>query len=277
MNKKNTQFIKIVLDYYRDNGRQHLPWRKQQTTYRVWVSELMLQQTQAERVAPKYTAFMKQFPTVKALAEASLGEVLRAWQGLGYNRRAKFLHQCAQVVVAERHGRFPKTYGELLELPGIGPYTAAAIMAFAHNEFVSLIETNVRTVYLHHFFTNETDVTDQQILQLTGVHIDYLRDSQKVDARTWYAALMDYGSYIKKTFGNPNSRAKNYVKQSTFAGSDRQVRGAILRLLSEQPETEARLQKRLAHVDELQFDAQLAALLREGLVVLKRSRLQLPT
>src|SRR6056297_2075654 len=163
MQKRDRAFITTVKNYYDQQGRQHLPWRKTTNPYRILVSEVMLQQTQVDRVIPKYQAFIRVFPNAKRLAAATLGDVLTLWQGLGYNRRAKLLWQCAQVITSERRGRWSKTYTELQQLPGVGPYTAAAVLAFAYNEAVPLIETNVRTVYLHHFFADDTDVTDAEI------------------------------------------------------------------------------------------------------------------
>lgn len=270
--RKLSAFQRTVLDYYHANGRHQLPWRSRQTAYRVLVSEVMLQQTQVDRVVPKYRAFMKLFPTVHALADAPLGEVLRAWQGLGYNRRAKFLHQCVQVVVVDGAGRFPRTYEGLLALPGIGPYTAAAVMAFAYNEACPLIETNVRTVYIHHFFTETTaPVADQDILTLVTQSLP-----RAVPPREWYAALMDYGAYLKRTVGNHKEKSAAYVKQQPFQGSRRQVRGAILRALSSAPLTGPMLQRQLVSLDGAAVASQLAALEAEGLVVRTGRRYQLP-
>jgi A/G-specific adenine glycosylase len=260
--KQEQRFCDTVLAYYREHGRHHLPWRKTKHPYRILVSEIMLQQTQVDRVVPKYRAFLRQFPTVRALAEAPLGDVLVAWQGLGYNRRAKLLSQCAKTVVEEYGGRFPRTYDELRELPGIGSYTAAAVMAFAYNQAVPLIETNVRTVFLHHFFPKRaTDVTDADILALVA------KTLPAEDVRAWYAAIMDYGSYLKKTIGNANVRAKSYQKQSTFKGSDRQLRGAILRELAGGKKTRLDLHRTLRAFEDLRVDAKLDALMSEGMVV----------
>lgn len=231
----------------------------------------MLQQTQVDRVLPKYQAFLQQFPCVTALASASLGDVLIAWQGLGYNRRAKLLWQCAQTVVGEYNGRFPKSYDGLKALPGIGSYTAAAVMAFAYNEAVPLIETNVRTVYLHHFWpADATDVTDAEILALVAATLP------AENVRAWYAALMDYGTHLKKTVGNHNVRTKSYQKQSTFKGSDRQLRGALLRALTAGPHTRVKLLKQLSAFADIKIDAQLEALLQEGLIVTSGRSYQLP-
>ena len=153
MSVPDIHFRKIVLCHYKKHGRHHLPWRKTKNPYRILVSEIMLQQTPVDRVLPKYQEFLKQFPSIKKLAAASLGDVLRAWQGLGYNRRAKYLHQCAAVIIYDNGGIWPRTVNELQALPGIGPYTAGAVMAFAYNQPIPIIETNIRTVYLHHFFS----------------------------------------------------------------------------------------------------------------------------
>ena len=275
MTKHNQQFIETVMEYYRAHGRDYLPWRKTSNPYQIAVSEIMLQQTQVERVVPKYQDFVRQFPTTKQLAEASLAEVLTAWQGLGYNRRAKNLKHCAEVVHSEYRGRWPTTYEALQTVPGIGPYTAGAIMAFAYNQAVPLIETNIRTVYLHRFFLHQVDVTDKHILQSIAVHLKHL-PACNVEAKTWYAALMDYGSYLKKVHGNPNRRSKSYTVQSTFAGSDRQVRGAIVRALATSPLSKQKLSAAVPAASSQQFAVQLEKLMSEGLVEKVGRLYQLP-
>jgi A/G-specific adenine glycosylase len=226
MNKRETAFVKTVLDYYRRFGRHDLPWRQTTDPYHILVSEIMLQQTQVERVITKYQAFIARWPTVQTLADASLKDILVAWQGLGYNRRARFLHLCAQTVVREYGGVFPRTVAALNRLPGIGAYTAGAIMAFAYNSGVPLIETNVRTVFIHHFFARRETVTDQEILRLVEKTLP--RDNP----RAWYAALMDYGTYLKRTVPPVHRKSRTYKKQTAFKGSLRAVRGAVLRLLT---------------------------------------------
>ncbi len=269
MTKREQKFVKEVWNYYRRHGRQSLPWRKTTNPYRILVSEIMLQQTQVERVIPKYQAFLKQFPTPKKLSEASLGEVLKTWQGLGYNRRAKMLHECAKQIVSGHRGRFPRTYTELIKLRGVGPYTAGAIMAFAFNTPVPIIETNIRSIFIHYFYNNATDVTDKEIFEIVERTLD------RKNPREWYYALMDYGVYIKKEFGNPNSRSKHYTKQSVFKGSDREIRGAILRLLSRTGETRAQLLKKLPFED-IRVDAQLEKLLKESLIEKRLVKYVLP-
>jgi A/G-specific adenine glycosylase len=265
------EFTKTVWRFYEEHGRHQLPWRQTRQPYRILVSEVMLQQTQVDRVVPYYRAFLRRFPSARSLAEAPLRDVLTLWQGLGYNRRAKLLHSCAQTVTRERGGRFPRTYWELGDLPGVGPYTAGAIMAFAYNEAVPLVETNVRTVYLHHFFNDTTGVSDDEILALVEATLP-------VDnAREWYYALMDYGAYLKRTIGNLNTKSRHYTKQSKFQGSDRQIRGAILRALARRPHTSTELLRVLNQFDDCRVDAQLANLNREGLVEKLHQRWQLPT
>jgi A/G-specific adenine glycosylase len=209
-------FRKLVLTYFEGHGRHTLPWRKTKNPYKILVSEIMLQQTQVERVLPYYHAWLEKFPTMQDLAAAPLAEVLRAWQGLGYNRRAKMLHDAAKEIVFNRGGKFPKTVPELESLPGVGHYTARAVAAFAYDQDVVMIETNIRTAVTHHFFTGHEKVSDQDILVLLE------KSLPKGAARLWYAALMDYGSFLKSQGIRINSKAQSYTKQKKFEGSARQ-------------------------------------------------------
>jgi len=270
MNQREHKFVRHIWDFYAQQGRHTLPWRKTRDPYRICVSEVMLQQTQVDRVLPKYRAFIEKFPNVETLAHAPLREVLLLWQGLGYNRRAKMLHECAKEIITAHQGSFPRTFKELCALPGIGPYTANAILAFAFKEPVLLIETNVRSVYLHHFFHDQTDVSDAELLR----YIERTLDVK--DPRGWYYALMDYGSDLKRIHGNPNIRSKHYVKQSAFKGSDRQIRGALLRILGSAPLTRSGLHKELSQFEDLRIDAQLERLCEEGMLVKHRRTYALP-
>lgn len=184
------EFQEVVWNYWREHGRQGLPWREEPSAYNVVVSELMLQQTQVERVVPKFLEFTEQFPDFSALASAPLSDVLIAWQGLGYNRRAKYLHELAKAVV--RLDGLPETLEELVKLPGIGKNTAGAILAYAFDQPVVYIETNIRTVYLHHFFADRFDVDDKELLPFIARTLDHS------EPRAWYSALMDYGTFLKK-------------------------------------------------------------------------------
>lgn len=253
-------FLETVWGYYRDYGRHDLPWRQPEPdgsfdSYKIMVSEIMLQQTQVPRVVPKYAEFLKRFPNVQSLAAAELGDVLRVWQGLGYNRRAKFLWQAAQKVT--ELGEFPAGQAELVKLPGIGSNTAGAILAYAHNEPAVFIETNIRTVYIYHFYGDRAEVDDQEIRELLDNTLD------REQPREFYWALMDYGSHLKATVGNLNKVSKQYAKQSAFNGSRRQVRGAVLRALGGGPLTLVELRKM---IPDKRIESVLQDLSAEGLI-----------
>jgi A/G-specific adenine glycosylase len=251
-------FREEVWEHYRTHGRHDLPWRRPPfDAYRIAVSELMLQQTQASRVIPKYAGFLKRFPSVRDLAAAPLGDVLLAWSGLGYNRRAKFLWQAARQVTAEYDGAFPRDLKALIALPGIGHNTAGAILAYAWNEPAVFVETNIRTVFIHHFFDDQSGVSDKVVTKLVAATLD------REHPREWYWALMDYGVHLKKAVGNLNRLSKSYVRQSAFEGSRRQVRGQVLRALGAGPRTLAALREQIP--DE-RLPAVLDDLLREELV-----------
>ena len=209
-----------VLDFYAEKGR-FFPWRSTKDPWAILVSEFMLQQTQTERVLPKYAAWMKAYPEPARLASAPLSEILALWSGLGYNRRALALSKSASLIASA--GRFPDDEEALLALPGVGPYTARAVLAFAFGEPVVLIETNIRSVFLDEFFVGEDGVADARIAPL--VEATLLHE----DPRNWYYALMDYGVEIKRKRGNPNRRSAHYGRQSPFADSNRRIRGALLR------------------------------------------------
>src|SRR3989339_1964501 len=185
--------LRELKSFYKKSGRGHLPWRKTKDPYKILVSELMLQQTQVSRVVPKYEAFLKRFPTFAVLAKASLSDVLKEWQGLGYNRRAKFLHETAKIVAKQYKGKFPKEVLEIEKLPGIGHYTARAVSTFAFNNPEVFIETNIRTVFTHFYFPTKRLVSDKEILLL----IESDLKKSKMEPRDFYAALMGYGSHLK--------------------------------------------------------------------------------
>ncbi len=251
------QFQNTIRSYYKKHGRD-LPWRRTRDSYKILVSEIMLQQTQAERVVPKYRSFLKKFPTVRTLAEAELGEVLREWQGLGYNRRAVYLKRCAEQVVKEFSGQLPNDFKSLCTLPGIGPATAGDLMVFAWDLPAVVIETNIRSVFIHFFFKDKENIKDSEILPLIE------RTLPKKNYREWYYALFDYGVYLKRGV-NPSRRSAHYTKQSPFAGSHRQKRAAILRSLLQKPHTAESLMGTLDYESALVTKI-LADLQKEGLV-----------
>lgn len=255
------ELIEATWQHYATAARHDLPWRIPSDTgfdaYKIMVSEIMLQQTQVSRVIEKYQQFLTLFPDVQALAAADLGAVLSVWSGLGYNRRAKFLWQAATMVVHEYNGVFPITESELVRLPGIGKNTAGAIVAYAYNQPTVFIETNIRTVFIHHCFPDDETVSDAQLVPLIEAAVDH--DSP----REWYWALMDYGSYLKKTVGNLSRYSKTYTKQSSFHGSRRQVRGQVIAALLAEPLTLTMLR---GQIDDERLPAVLADLSSEGLI-----------
>lgn len=260
--KFNEEIWEKARELYRD-----MPWRDTTDPYYVLVSELMLQQTQVDRVIPKFELFMRTFPTIVDLAKAPLSEVLTVWSGLGYNRRAKFLHEAARKVVADFKGIIPNTYDELVSLPGIGPNTAGAILVYSFNKPVVFIETNVRTVYFHHFFEDQALVTDKELRELVEQTID------TEHPREWYWGLMDYGSYLKKQGVGKIDKSSHYKKQAPLKGSMREVRGLILKALSKKEYAYDEL-RRMMPEDE-RFEVALQALLREGLIAQTDDRLHL--
>jgi len=256
-------FKSFIWSFYHGQGRP-FAWRNNDDPYAVVVSEIMLQQTQTYRVAPKFELFIQQFPTFQTLANASLQEVLAIWQGLGYNRRALALQGIAQQVVSEYGGVLPNDPEILVTFKGIGPATAASICAFAFNRPTTFIETNIRSVFIHSFFKGREKVDDKELSPLVEATLD------RENPREWYYALMDYGVYLKKEKGNPSRKSKHHTKQSRFEGSDRQIRGAIVRTVARRGElSESDLFVAIKEPDTVRFSRILAQLATEGFVVKK--------
>ena len=272
-------FQNDVWSYWKKEGRHDLPWRqpsprlrrgkKDFDPYKILVSEVMLQQTQVPRVIKKYKEFLHVFPNVESLARSKLSDVLKVWSGMGYNRRGKYLRDAAVTIVEKYGGKVPRDIVSLRSLPGIGPYTASAVLIFAFNIPDTLIETNVRSAYIHHFFAQKykaqslaKKISDRELLPC----VEAAAEGQ--DPRTWHWALMDYGSNLKKLHKNPSRASTHYVKQSKFEGSLRQARGAILRALYKKPFTERTLSSELGvGSSELgKFRTALAGLVRDGMI-----------
>lgn len=254
----------VLRGHFKKNSRAHLPWRNSRDPYRILVSEIMLQQTQVDRVVPFYNAFIKKFPSALALAKAPLGNVLRVWQGLGYNRRAKFLREAAKIIADKG---FPETVEGMEALPGVGHYTARAVAAFAYNKPEVFVETNIRTVFFHHCYSSvlqNTAITDAELLPLVG---QALKQS-KMQPRDFYAAMMDYGAHLKRKGVRLNAKSKHHNKQSKFEGSARQLRGAILRELLVHKATLTVLLHRIPRSRE-EVARELARLTLEGLVAVR--------
>ena len=221
---KIASFKKKIFNFYSLHQRD-LPWRHTRDPFKIFVSEIMLQQTQVERVLYKYKLFLERFPDIKTLAQASLADVLKIWQGLGYNRRAKYLLDTARIIY-HSHSEWPKSQAGLMSLPGIGQSTAGAILAFAYKQPVVFIETNIRRVFIHEFFKHQKFITDTDILDL----IRQTLPDDRIDI--WYWALMDYGTKLKEQKSNPNQRSSTYRRQSSFNNSKRFVRGKIISYLN---------------------------------------------
>jgi A/G-specific adenine glycosylase len=250
-----------------------MPWRRRRSPYRVWLSEMMLQQTSIPRVEAPYRAFVARFPSFAALGRAAPAEVLAAWKGLGYNRRALALLAAARLVSRRHGGRLPRTMDGLVALPGIGPATAAAILVYAFDLPVAFIETNVRRVYLHFFFPRRTGVRDADIMPVVE------RTMDRRNPRDWFYALMDYGTWLARQGGNANLRSAVYKPQSRFKGSRREVRGRVIAVLLEKgratrAQLEDLLEAALDRKDE-RLDGVLRDLEEEGFLQKSRDRFSL--
>ncbi|MBD3321170.1 MAG: A/G-specific adenine glycosylase [Chitinivibrionales bacterium] len=263
-----TAFRKKIYCHYAAHKRD-LPWRSTCDPYRIVVSEIMLQQTQVDRVIPKYRHFICAFPDFSALAAAPLNTVLSFWHGLGYNRRALSLKKLAHQVVDLHNGMLPDSLEGLLALPGIGIATASSISAFAFNKPVVFIETNIRTVFIHEFFGTMKNVDDKEVAALAEQVLD------KKNPCKWYNALMDYGVMLKRNYPNPSRKSAQYAKQSRFEGSHRQVRGMVLKtLLKEKSLTQKQL---IACIDkeESSILSALDDLIRDRLVSSKKGEISI--
>ena len=251
-------------ELYRD-----LPWRNVDDAYAVLVSEVMLQQTQVTRVLKYWARWLEMFPNVDALAAADTATVLEAWQGLGYNRRALALKRACEQCSAQWAGSLPRTVADLVELPGIGPATAAGVVAFAYDEPAVYLETNVRSVFLHELFPNSERVPDREI-------VPFVADTcPNEGARAWYYALLDYGAHLKAQGVNPSRRSAHYMRQSSFEGSHRQKRSFLLKQVLASPEGLARGElarllneeetaAKRPELDEAAFNALVSELVAEG-------------
>jgi len=254
--------------FIREKGAElfrDMPWRTDTRPYYILVSEMMLQQTQVARVTVKFREFIARFPNEKSLATADLADALRVWNGLGYNRRAKFLHEAAKEIV--RRGIFPVMQNDLEQLPGIGPNTAGAIMVYSFDQPAIFVETNIRTVYLHHFFRDQTNVSDTKIREKLTQTLDCERP------REFYWALMDYGAWLKQQDFGAIQRSKHFAKQSPLKGSIREVRGQIIHTLTVEDLSEPVLRKMVKA--DVRFTTALDGLLHDGLVERKDKKLRL--
>ena len=262
-------FQEKVWDFYHRNGRHELLWRKTRDPYHILVSEIMLQQTQVPRVALKFPQFIAAFPDVQSLAGATLADILGVWKGRGYNRRAIALREIAGLVVSKFSGVIPDDVALLSGFPGIGKATAGSIVAFAFDRPTVFIETNIRRVYIHCFFSENVPVSDREILPFVEKTLD------REHPREWYYALMDYGAVLGRRVPNPNRRSTHYHRQAAFEGSDRQVRGQVLAMLLR----DGTMQRNdlIAGIGENpdRTGTILLALAREGFVILENDTVRL--
>lgn len=281
-------FRNTIQKYYAEHRRsfpwRELDWNSPDTPYHIVVSEIMLQQTQAPRVVPKFLSFIEQFPNWESLAQASNAYLLREWQGLGYNRRALYLKHIAKMLQDQRDERniytkltptkMPQRFEELIKFPGIGPNTAGSILAFAWNIPHPFIETNIRTVFIHFFFKNKRRVSDAHVLKLVEASLKLPKNQS--NPREWYYALMDYGVMLKESTKSegktdPARKSATYKKQSKFKGSNRELRAAILKTLLAKPQSEKMLIKKFKnHKQSASINTNLKTLVREGFLKKKK-------
>jgi A/G-specific adenine glycosylase len=261
--KEIQQFQKKILEWYAINIRD-FPWRQDRNPYHILISEVMSQQTQISRVVPKYEAWLEKFPTIEALAAAKISEVLAAWSGLGYNRRALFLKKAAEVIVQTYDGKFPQDEKSLRSLPGIGEYTARALLCFAFDQQIAVVDTNVRKVILVEFPDALDTIKDIQLIA------EQLLPHGK--AYEWNQALMDYSSAILKQEKIP------IPKQSKFHGSHRYYRGQILKNLLQKKtiavkEMGGLIKKEYTNSDEKWLQKLIEELRAEGFIVIKNGEI----
>lgn len=264
-----SQFQKIIFDWWKENKRD-LPWRHTHDPYRILVSEVMLQQTQVSRVMPVYEVFLEKFPTVVSLANASVADVLRAWKGMGYNRRALYLKKTAQDVVQIYDGIFPTDHVLLQKLSGIGPYTAGAIEVFAYKKDVSMVDTNIRKI-ITHFFFDDVPQKEKIILEVAHKVVPTGKSWQ------WHQALMDYGALVMAKKKREKSVAQKV--QIPFISSDRYYRGMILDDLREKSQKEILLKKKYISNFSLSVEritVILSKLKRDGLIEIISGVVSLP-
>lgn len=256
-------FQKKIMKFYEDHGRK-LPWRYTKNPYYILVSEIMLQQTQVSRVIKHYQKWITTWPTIFNLADASFEAVLKQWIGLGYNRRAKYLHQTASIICQTYQGNVLDALKDYTALPGIGIYTSTAVRIFAANEDIVAIDTNIRRILIHEFHLPHTIA----FAELKNIANHCL---PKGHSRDWHNALMDYGAlYLtsKKTGISPET------KQSPFKGSDREIRGLILKQLLIDAQNKEDLQEKLT-IPSSRLDRIISSLSEEGFLIEENGILKL--
>lgn len=274
------EFQKEILDWYKFSKRD-LPWREipdgislQDRFYRVLVSEIMLQQTQVSRVIPKYKTWLREFPTLASLVKAKTSDVLAAWSGLGYNRRALYLKKIAEVVMKNCNGKIPHNVDTLGQLPGIGEYTARAIACFAFDKQVAVVDTNVRKVIMLRVIartpprrgTWQSKKDSHAALGMTMPEIQELANQllPRGQAYDWNHALMDYAAMMLAKDKAPSASWR--TKQSKFLGSNRYYRGQIIKLLIVKKKATLSELRALFEKEPKEFDKIINGLKKDGLI-----------
>jgi len=249
------KFQKMIFDWWKVN-RRDLPWRHTHDPYKIMISEVMLQQTQVQRVTTKFNEFIDVYPTVEALAMAKTAGTLRIWKGMGYNRRALYLKKAAEAVLQAHKGVFPASEEALRKLPGIGLYTARAILVFSFKRDIAMVDTNIRKIITHFFFQDQKQ--PEKIIQEVA---DQLVPKGK--SWEWHQALMDYGA-IELSRKLKVYQVYKVIKSKPFIESNRFFRGRIMDKLRENDRKEKDMRRLLKQ--EYQKDAESASNLINGLI-----------
>lgn len=256
------EFQKKVFSFYKKHGRE-LPWRQTTDPYKILTSELMLQQTQVNRVVPYYEKWIARWPTVGALASASRAEVLSAWMGLGYNTRAVNLHKAVQKIVTEFDGDVAEAMRQYNEIPGVGRYTSQAVLIFSTNADLVTVDTNIRRIFISEFHLSQ-DISDRELWEYAEMCLPHGK------SRQWHNALMDYGA-LHQTVKKTGIRSKS--PQSKFEGSNRQIRAAILRILLCDPSSFENIRRALG-VEQMRLRKILGKMVDEELLTMHNKRYQ---
>ncbi|HWR27858.1 MAG TPA: Fe-S cluster assembly protein HesB [Candidatus Thermoplasmatota archaeon] len=248
------RFQKKVFSFYEKNKRD-LPWRKTIDPYKILLSELMLQQTQVKRVILYYEKWIARWPTIDALASASLPEVLHMWMGLGYNTRAKNLHTTARKIVATFNSDVLQAMKQYKELPGIGKYTSQAVQIFSSNSDLVTVDTNIRRILISEFKL-PIKIADKELWLLAETCLPL------GESRDWHNALMDYGA-LHMTAQKTGIKPK--TQQTQFEGSNRQIRAQILRCLLQKSMSFSELEKTVG-IGQMRLGAILDKMMNEKII-----------
>jgi A/G-specific adenine glycosylase len=262
LNRIKEEFNTCLKQYYKEKKRI-LPWRENINSYYIFVSEFMLQQTQVSRVINYFNSFIEKFPTFKALSQAPQSAILESWSGLGYNRRAMYLHQGAKIITEQYKEFIPDSVKILKKIKGIGEYTASALVTYSYNRPTLFVETNIRTVCFSIFeqYFSEEKISDKQLIELIEQIID------KENPREWYYAMMDLGTELKKILPKAHlKKSSSYQKQSLFVGSMRAIRGKIIKILTNNNQQKVIRKELELLCNDQRADSCITNLIKEGLI-----------